>query len=408
MAIDTGTRLGPYQIDAPLGAGGMGEVYSATDTRLDRHVAVKVLPERLADDAEALVRFEHEAKAVAALSHPNILAIHDVGRQQNVSYVVLELLEGETLCDRLQRSPITWRKAIEIGVEISDGLAAAHDRGIIHRDIKPANIFLTSDGLVKILDFGLARTAEPICRENDGDRPTVSYDINQGFLVGTINYMAPEQLKGQPGEAQSDIFSFGCVLYEMLTGQRAFQRDTDIETAAAILNKDPSELGGVAIDVPSEVEQLIMRCLEKDSRQRFQSARDLAFMLRAVAGSEVGRPSMRDASPRCQRPIESLVVLPLANLSGQPEQDYFTDGMTEALIADLAKIGALRVISRTSAMQYKGRDETVAPDRRRIKCRCGRRRIGDARRRSSAHYRAVDRSRNGPAFVESKLQSRAV
>jgi TolB-like protein/Tfp pilus assembly protein PilF len=354
MTIASGTRLGPYEVTSLLGAGGMGEVYSATDTRLDRKVAIKVLPERLANDPEALVRFEHEAKAVAALSHPNILAIHDVGREQSVSYVVLELLEGETLRDRLRRSPIAWRKAIETGMAIANGLAAAHDRGIIHRDIKPANVFLTSGGLVKILDFGLARTVEPICREKDGDRPTVSYDMSQDFLVGTINYMSPEQMRGLPGEAQSDIFSFGCVIYEMLTGLRAFDQDTDIETAAAILNEDAPGLGAAGVDVPAEVEQMIMRCLEKDPKQRFQSTRDLAFMLRALVGLEVGRPSARMASPPSQRPIESLVVLPLATLSGQPEQDYFTDGMTEALIADLAKIGALRVISRTSAMQYKG------------------------------------------------------
>lgn len=354
MTIASGTRLGPYEVTSPLGAGGMGEVYSATDTRLDRQVAIKVLPERLANDPETLVRFEHEAKAVAALSHPNIMAIHDVGREQSVSFVVLELLEGETLRDRLRRSPIEWRKTIEIAVAIADGLAAAHDRGIIHRDIKPANIFLTSDGRLKILDFGLARTAEPICRENDGDRPTVSYDMNQGFLIGTINYMSPEQMRGLPGEAQSDIFSFGCVIYEMLTGLRAFDRDTEIETAAAILNEDAPGLGDAGVDVPVEVSQLIMRCLEKDPKQRFQSARDLAFMLRALVGLKVGGPPAHVVSPHDQRPIESLVVLPLATLSGQPEQDYFTDGMTEALIADLAKIGALRVISRTSAMQYRG------------------------------------------------------
>ena len=361
MTIASGTCLGPYQVAIPLGAGGMGEVYRATDTRLDRNIAIKVLPERLADDPEALARFENEAKAVAALSHPNILAIHDVGREQGISFVVLELLEGETLRDQVRREPIPWQNALEIGAAIADGLAAAHARGIIHRDLKPANIFVTTDGLVKILDFGLARIAEPLYKECQSDSriaphdaPTAAHEIGTGLLVGTIGYVSPERLRGLPGEAQSDIFSFGCVMYEMLTGQRAFERNTVIETAAAILNDDTPKPADTGVEVPYEVEQLINRCLEKNPKRRFKSASDLAKMLRAPNKMSKADSDGLVIGTVTQNPIESLVVLPLNNLSDQSEQDYFVDGMTDALIANLAKIKALRVISRTSAMQYKG------------------------------------------------------
>ncbi len=350
MAMAPGTQLGPYEVTSPLGAGGMGEVYRARDLRLDRDVAIKVLPDRLANNPETLSRFEREAKAVAALSHPNILAIHDVGVDQSVSFVVMELLQGETLGKRVGRSPVPWRKAVEIGVAIMDGLSAAHAKGIIHRDLKPENIFLTSEGGVKIVDFGLARVEHSSGPHDKADAPTAVLDTKPGTVIGTISYMAPERVRGEHGEAQSDIFSFGCVLYEMLSGRRPFCRETIVETGAAILNDDPAALGDAGIDLPYDLERLIMRCLEKSPEARFQSARDLAFMLRSLVGLKPGRASQ----PATDGRIETLAVLPLANLSGDPEQDYFADGMTEALIADLAKIGALRVISRTSAMQYKG------------------------------------------------------
>lgn len=354
MTLSTGTKLGRNEILAPVGAGGMGDVYRAKDTRLDRDVAIKVLPDRLADNSDALARFEREAKAVAALSHPNILAIHDVGREQDVPFVVMEFLVGETLRERIRRSSVSWRMTVEIGVAIADGLAAAHARGIVHRDLKPENIFLRSDGLVKILDFGLARIAEPILQQNRSDAPTAALDTEPGMLIGTVSYMAPERVRGLPGEAQSDIFSIGCVVHEMLTGRRPFYRESLIETCAAILKEDALPLGDAGVELPYELEQVIMRCLEKDPRQRIQSARDLAFMLRTLVGLKVGKASEREVDPPTHSPIESLVVLPLVTLSDDPEQDYFADGMTEALIANLAKISALRVISRTSAMQYKG------------------------------------------------------
>jgi len=218
VTLKHGMNLGPYEILSPLGAGGMGEVYRARDTRLDREVAVKVLPQQFAEDPTALSRFEREAKAVAALSHPNVLAVYDVGREEETSYVVTELLEGETLRQRLNVAPLPWRKAVGIGVSVADALAAAHARGIVHRDLKPENIFLTSDGVVKILDFGLARMMSESggSGQDAAHTPTVTIDTRPGTIIGTLNYMSPEQLRGLATDARSDIFSFGCVLYEMV------------------------------------------------------------------------------------------------------------------------------------------------------------------------------------------------
>src|SRR6266540_1100662 len=219
MILAAGNRLGPYEVLTPLGAGGMGEVYKARDSRLDREVAIKVLPEHLADDPAALSRFEREAKAIAAISHPNILAIHDFGREGGVTFAVMELLEGETLRSRLSGSELPWREAVEIGAAVADGLAAAHGKGIVHRDLKPENIFLTSDGRVKILDFGLARVKPPASPQDKSSIPT---ETEAGTIMGTVGYMSPEQVRGEPADAPSDIFSLGCVLYEMLSGRRAF------------------------------------------------------------------------------------------------------------------------------------------------------------------------------------------
>ncbi len=297
MTLAAGSRLGPYEILAPLGAGGMGEVYRARDSRLDRDVAIKVLPHDLADDAAALARFEREAKAVAALSHPNILAVHDFGRSGTTTYAVMELLEGESLAARLSGGALPVRKAVEIAREIALGLAAAHEKGIVHRDLKPANLFLTRDGRVKILDFGLARQlAVP---SGDASRsPTAGPGTEPGTVLGTVGYMSPEQLRGQPADARSDIFSFGAVLYEMLAGARAFQGASAIETMNAILKEDPPELSSSSRVVPAGLERIVSHCLEKRSEERFQSARDLAFdlgslSLTAPAATRAAAPSRR-------------------------------------------------------------------------------------------------------------------
>ena len=316
MSLPIETRLGPYEILAPIGAGGMGQVYRARDSRLRRDVAIKVLPEHLATDPQALARFEHEARTVAALSHPNILALYDVGYQQSLSYVVTELLEGETLRGRLDRGALSWRKAAEIGMAIADGLAAAHAKGVTHRDIKPENIFLTRDGRVKILDFGLARYT-PI-RTPEEEASTI--ETEPGTVMGTVGYMSPEQVRGEAVAPTSDIFSLGCVLYEMVAGYRVFGRPTASDTMAAILKDDPPPLANSRKQIPPELDRLIARCLEKNALERIQSARDLSFPLKdIVAGSERGKaaPKLRalrvhwaawlvTTSPCCCSPVLSI------------------------------------------------------------------------------------------------------
>jgi eukaryotic-like serine/threonine-protein kinase len=281
-----GQRLRHYEIVGKLGAGGMGEVYRARDERLGRDVAVKVLPEGLARDPERLERFEREARALARLSHPAILSIFDFGKEGEITYAVTELLEGETLRERLGHERLSWRRAVEIATIIADGLASAHTAGIVHRDLKPENIFLTRDGRVKILDFGLARV-EPIYgveRETLAPMPTSTLP---GTVLGTVGYMAPEQVRGEPADARSDIFALGCMLYEMLTGKRAFKRDTAAETMTAILKDPAPEMSLSDTDVSSELDCVVGHCLEKNPAERFQSASDLAFNLRAIAKSAV-------------------------------------------------------------------------------------------------------------------------
>lgn len=341
--MDTGTKLGPYEILTPLGAGGMGEVYRARDSRLEREVAVKVLPEHLAQDRESLARFEQEAKAVAALSHPNILAIHDFGSERGIAYAVTELLEGHTLRERMQGSSIGWSKAVDISVALADGLAAAHSKGITHRDLKPENVFLTSDGRVKILDFGLAKVHTPRAAD---DAQTMT---QTGMVLGTVGYMSPEQVRGEPVRATSDIFALGCVLYEMIAGRRAFSGTTAQETLSAILRDEPADLVASGKAIPQDLARVVAHCLEKHQGERFQSARDLAFALKAVAtGGSQGRPAS-DA-------IDSIVVLPFANASRDPEVDYLCDGITETIINSLTRLPGLRVTPRSTAFRYKGQD----------------------------------------------------
>ena len=282
MTLTSGTRIGPYEIQSPLGAGGMGEVYRARDNRLGRDVAIKVLPEAFAQDKERLRRFEIEAKAVAALNHPNILSVHDIGTQDGAPYLVSECLEGHSLRQELS-SALPLRRAVEYGTQIAQGLAAAHDKGIIHRDLKPENIFVTQDGRVKILDFGLAKLASPEAVSNDC-ATIEAQPTSIGSVVGTVGYMAPEQVKGEAADARSDIFSLGTILYEMLSGQRAFRRDTSAESMTAILKEEPPELSTSGKTIPVAMERIVRRCLEKKPLQRFQSARDLAFNLEGLSG----------------------------------------------------------------------------------------------------------------------------
>jgi tRNA A-37 threonylcarbamoyl transferase component Bud32 len=300
MSLSTATRLGPYEIVAPIGAGGMGEVYKARDTRLNRNVAIKVLPESLAADTERLRRFQLEAQAAGALNHPSILAIYDVGTYDGTSYLVSELLEGESLSDRLKRGKPTVNRALDYGRQLAAGLAAAHAKGITHRDIKPANIYLTKDGRVKILDFGIAKLAGSKSRE---DTSTLALETSAGTVMGTAAYMSPEQARGQAVDHRSDIFSFGCVLYEMLTGSRPFGGETTADVMGAILRDEPDVSA-----IPSlALQRIVAHCLEKSPEQRFQSAQDIAFDLEAI--TQEGSGPQRVA--RAPRPVlmRSLIGL---------------------------------------------------------------------------------------------------
>jgi len=397
--LSAGTRLGPYEILAPLGVGGMGEVYRARDSRLDRDVAVKVLPDRLSQDPSALARFEREAKAVAALSHPNILAIHDFGHDRGISFAAMELLDGETLRERLNVGSLSPRKAIDYALQIARGLGAAHRKGIVHRDLKPENLIVTKDGRVKILDFGLAKLFPPVSGTESGTAsPTQTAGTEPGVVMGTVGYMSPEQVRGQPSDQRTDIFSFGAILYEMLTGQRAFRGGSAVETMNAILKDEPPDAGMLHPEVTQSLDRIVRRCLEKSPAERFESARDLAFALSEVASASPTfetarrRPAGRrsrlirlaaigsavlvllavlfavDAGRVRERlfgraalsgRIQSLAVLPLTSFSSDPEQQFFADSMTDAIITDLARIGALRVVSRTSVMRYKRTQKSI-------------------------------------------------
>ncbi|MGD1149010.1 MAG: protein kinase [Thermoanaerobaculaceae bacterium] len=280
--MQPGSRIAHFEVLGLIGAGGMGEVYRARDTRLGRDVAIKVLPAEFAADPERLRRFEQEARAVAALNHPNILVVYDVGTHEGAPYLVEELLDGESLRERLQGGALPPRKVVELAVQVCSGLAAAHEKGIVHRDLKPENLFVTSDGHVKILDFGVAKL-KPV-QPDQAAAPTVVDTTQPGMVIGTVAYMSPEQVRGQSVDHRSDIFSLGCVLYEMLTGRRAFAHDTAADTMSSILREEPLEVSAAQPGVPAPLAHVVSHCLEKRQEERFQSARDLAFGLAAVTG----------------------------------------------------------------------------------------------------------------------------
>ena len=291
MTVATGTRLGPYEILSPIGAGGMGEVYRARDTRLGRDVAIKVLPSSLSHDEQRLLRFEQEASAAGALNHPNILAILDVGKQDGSPYVVSEFLEGETLRERIAGAALPQRKAIDYALQIARGLAAAHEKGIVHRDLKPENIFINRDGRLKILDFGLAKLIDPVGAKTLTEVPTRRVDTSAGVVMGTLGYMSPEQVGERNVDHRSDIFSFGAILYEMLSGRRAFHGESAAETMSAILKEEPRAFSESNRNIAPALERVVRHCLEKRPGERFQSGHDLAFALEALTESS-GSTSM--------------------------------------------------------------------------------------------------------------------
>jgi Tol biopolymer transport system component len=329
--LSPGTKLGPYEILAPLGAGGMGEVYRARDAKLNREVAIKVLPTELANDSEALARFEREARSVAQLSHPNILAIHDFGKHGETAYAVMELLEGETLRARLEHGALPARKGVDLAAQIAEGLAAAHEKGIVHRDLKPENIFVTGEGRVKLLDFGLAKRTAP-AGGSDSVLDTLDQHTEPGRILGTVRYMSPEQVRGEAVDHRSDIFAFGAVLYEILTGRRAFGRETAAESMAAILREDPPEIAVSSHGPSPALGRIVQHCLEKRPGERFQSARDIAFALQALSASAV-------ASGRSIAPARKGLRLWLTALSAA----------TLLMVAGLALYRAGRGAERHSA-----------------------------------------------------------
>jgi serine/threonine protein kinase/tetratricopeptide (TPR) repeat protein len=384
--LPAGARLGPYEILGPLGAGGMGEIYRARDPRLKREIAIKVLPEAAASDADRLRRLEREARAASALNHPSIITVYDIGEQEGTFFIAMEHVEGQTLRQALDEGPLPAEKIVPLAIQIGEALAKAHAAGIVHRDLKPENVMVTSDGFPKILDFGLAKVEHPVA-DADSDIATVTKATRVGAILGTAPYMSPEQAAGRPVDHRSDQFAFGSMLYEMATGKRPFKKDTVPQTLAAVIQDDPKPIRKLNYALPVEFSAVVERCLAKDPAERYESTADLVGELKAVpeapsfwrahrrmlwvaAGALVAllgaalAPQLlglwdhlsRRAGPAS---IESIAVLPLRNLSGDPEQEYFVDGMTETLITSLAKIGALKVISRSSVMRYKGTDKAL-------------------------------------------------
>ena len=352
MGISKGRRLGPYEILEQLGAGGMGEVYLAVDTRLDRRVAVKVLSQNLSQDPQFSRRFHQEARAIASLSHPNVCMLLDIGTDGNLEYLVMEYLEGETLRSRLKNGPLSIQDTIRIAQQIAAGLGAAHEKGIIHRDLKPENIFLTRDQMVKILDFGLAARFEtPEVFSNPSTVFTHDKITSPGTLLGTLEYLSPEQARGEEVDFRSDFFAFGVVLFEMITGRRCFSRPTAAETLAAILRDDPGSLSGSA--TPLEIQSILRKSLQKNPNDRMQSASEIVSMLGKAGQSEIS------VLPEWSKETISIAVLPFRNLGMDAENEYFSDGLTEELIADLSKISSLRVISRMSAMRMKDSNQDL-------------------------------------------------
>jgi len=309
VALTSGTKLGPYEIVSLVGAGGMGEVYRARDTRLGREVAIKVLPEALAHDADRLQRFEQEARTIAALNHPNILGIHDIGAHDGAPFLVSEFLEGQTLREKLLSGPLPVRRAIEYALGIAQGLTAAHEKGIVHRDLKPENVFVTRDGRIKVLDFGLAKLVRPE-ESHEGAVTLTSPPTLPGVVLGTVGYMSPEQVRGEPCDARSDIFSFGAVLYEMLTAKRAFKRETSAETMTAILREEPQALDDTGWQGPLELQRILARCVEKNVERRFQSASDLAFAIESLSGTSAGTPTGKSTSKSVLQPESGRAWLP--------------------------------------------------------------------------------------------------
>ncbi len=408
-----------YKILKMLGAGGMGEVYLAQDTRLDRKVALKILPAAFAEDAERMRRFVREAKAASALNHPNILTIYETGEFENTNYIASEFVEGETLSERIRREPMNLKALLEVAVQVAGALQAAHGAGIVHRDIKPDNVMIRPDGFVKLLDFGIAKLTEKKTEPLDAEAATaIKSGTTPGMIIGTANYMSPEQARGKAVDARTDIFSFGIVLYEMLSGKRAFEGENAMDVISSILQKEPVPLSRLTPDVPHEIERIVGKALRKDCEERYQTAKDLLIDLkdarqdlefqnklertaspnREQAETQIVNATTRDTPPTASsaeyiaaeiknhksgfialsvlllaaigfgywfffshsKQIESIAVMPFVNESGDANVEYLSDGMTETLISSLSQIPNLNVKARSSVFRYKGKETDAA------------------------------------------------
>jgi serine/threonine protein kinase len=347
------TTLSHYHIVSKIGTGGMGEVYLARDTRLDRNVALKLLPDEFVTHADRVLRFVQEAKAASALNHPNIITIYEIGEAEGAHFIVTEFIEGETLRGHIERARMTIEQALDVSTQIASALSAAHAEGIIHRDIKPENIMLRPDGYVKVLDFGLAKLTEQTSFSPDTSAATVArVDTHPGMVMGTISYMSPEQARGQRVDTRSDIFSLGVVMYEMLAGHPPFQGGSAADVFVSILEKAPVLLSQSSGGVPPELERIVFKCLEKDRDRRYASAQALAADLKTLGLS----PSREYAAAKTSH---SVAVLPFVNMSAEAENEFFCDGLAEELLNALSKIESLRVAARTSSFSFKAKETDI-------------------------------------------------
>lgn len=389
MALASGSRVGSYEIIAPLGAGGMGVVYEAEDVRLHRHVALKFLPEGLADDPQALERFEREAQAASALNHPGICTLYDIDERDGKRFIIMELLEGQTLDHCLAGKQLPISRLLDIAIQIADALDAAHSKGIVHRDLKPSNIFITQRGPAKILDFGLAKLLHGEKAHAAPDLATAESELTgKGVTLGTLVYMSPEQARGEQIDARTDLFSMGAVLYEMATGQRPFRGKTGLEIATAILKDVPQAPSFLNSAVPPELDRIISKCLEKDRDTRYQFAAELRADLKRLlrendSGARSGLAIPRRSRSRLwvaaagvaivllgvagwyfrdrasSRTIDSIAVLPFANDAGDAEDEFLSDGLTEGLISTLSEVPKIKVMARTSVFRFKGKEDPL-------------------------------------------------
>jgi serine/threonine protein kinase/tetratricopeptide (TPR) repeat protein len=358
MRLPPGSRLGPYEIVAPLGAGGMGEVYRARDPRLKRDIAIKVLPADVTSSPDRLARLEREATTVAGLNHPNIVVLHSIEEDGDTRFLTMELVEGRSLADLVTPGGLRLRQLLDLGIPLADALVAAHEKGVVHRDLKPANVMVTGEGRVKVLDFGLAKLAQTQSDVNASRAVTVPAPVSEtGQIAGTMPYMAPEQIRGEPVDARSDLFSLGVLIYELAAGKRPFTGQSHADVSSAILRDTPPSLASLRGDLPNELVHVVQRCLEKNPRERIQTALDVRNELRSIRRTMERGPAA--PGPTSDR-IASIAVLPFVNRSASADDEYFSDGLADELLHVLAKIKGLRVIARTSAFQFKGTKDDIA------------------------------------------------